>query len=265
VGPLTTEGLRVAPIYGREDVDVKLGSTVVLSAPVMETPSGCAVVNVEGEVVGMVTGAATPVPSAARAIAAGAIAGTPRFAAMGYAKPKTPESTQAMEAKAETESEAKLEKQADGTTLVDGKYTIKGEGTAASPYEVTWEMLVSVQDTYDPRKGMKKIPGRVTMLDGKYVRINGYVAFPLYVEQPKELLGMLNQWDGCCIGTPPTPYDAIEVHLGGTVAKDDKLATYGVMEGRFGVKPYLVGDWLVGLFVMEDAKMTTKQFGGFGS
>ena len=26
-------------------------------------------------------------------------------------------------------------------------------------------------------------------------------------------LMMLNQWDGCCIGVPPTPYDAIEVKL----------------------------------------------------
>lgn len=265
VGPLTTQGLRVAPIFGKGEADAKLGAMVVLSTPVLETPSGCAIVNLEGEVVGIVTGATTEVPSAGRAVAAGAIAGTPRTLATAYAKPKTPESTQAHEAKVEADAEAKLEKQADGSTLVDGKYTMKGEGTAASPYEVTWEMLVSAQDTYDPRKGQKKLPGRVTMLDGKYVRINGYVAFPLYVEQPKELLGMLNQWDGCCIGTPPTPYDAIEVRLGGPVAKDDKLATYGVIEGKFGVKPYLVGDWLVGLFVMDDAKMTTKQFGGFGS
>ncbi len=162
-------------------------------------------------------------------------------------------------------SEVKLEPQPDGSTKVDGRFTIKGSGTAESPYEVPWEMLVSGQETYDPRSGKKTIPARLQMLDGKHVRVTGYVAFPLYVEEPKELLSMLNQWDGCCIGVPPTPYDAIEVQLKESVKQDDRLATYGVVEGKFLVKPYLVGDWLVGLYVMESATLTVKRFGGFGS
>ena len=39
----------------------------------------------------------------------------------------------------------------------------------------------------------------------------------------------------------------------------------GVVTGKLGLKPYLVGDWLVGLFVMDDATLSTKQYGGFGS
>jgi hypothetical protein len=103
------------------------------------------------------------------------------------------------------------------------------------------------------------------MLDGKFVRLSGYVSFPLYIDQPKELLSMLNQWDGCCIGVPPSPYDAVEVKLGAAISKDDRLATFGIVEGKFTIKPYLVGDWLVGLYLMDDATLKTKQFGGFGS
>ena len=66
----------------------------------------------------------------------------------------------------------------------------------------------------------------------------------------------------CCIGIPPTPYDAIEVRLGSTVTGDTRLTTYGVIKGRFKVDPHLVGGWLVGMYVMDQAKLTPKAFGG---
>jgi hypothetical protein len=92
-------------------------------------------------------------------------------------------------------------------------------------------------------------------LDGAYVTITGYVAFPLYVAEPKEVLCMLNQWDGCCIGVPPTPYDAIEVKLKDAATKEQRMTTFGTVNGKMFVKPYLVGDWLVGLYLMEEASM----------
>jgi len=160
---------------------------------------------------------------------------------------------------------AEVVKQEDGSLLIDGRYIVKGSGTAAAPYIVPWEMLVSVQTTYAPRLGKKQLPERVTMFDGKIVEIAGYVAFPLMEEEPRELLSMLNQWDGCCIGVPPTPYDAIEVQLKGKVADDSRFAKYGTVKGRFGVKPHLVGQWLVGLYVMDEATLETREYGGFGS
>jgi len=145
---------------------------------------------------------------------------------------------------------------------VDDKYVVKGEGTKAHPYEVSWDMLVSAQESYDPRQGRKKLPERLTMLNDKYLKITGYIAFPMFVERPQELLSMLNQWDGCCIGVPPTPYDAVEVHLAEPVTKDQRAAIYGVVTGKFGVKPYLAGDWLVGLYLIENAEFESKGFGG---
>jgi hypothetical protein len=163
------------------------------------------------------------------------------------------------------QTEAKVVKQDDGTLLVDDKYIVKGEGTKEKPYIITWDMLVSVHEEFDPRAKKVTLPGRVMMLAEKQVIIEGYVCFPLAIEQPRELLSMLNQWDGCCIGVPPTPYDAVEVRLGQPVVDDGRFATTGSVQGTFKVEPYLVGEWLVGLYLMEDARFMPKVLGGLGS
>jgi hypothetical protein len=95
-------------------------------------------------------------------------------------------------------------------------------------------------------------------LSGKRVKIGGYLAFPLVAPTSSECLLMLNQWDGCCIGIPPTPYDAVEVKLADSV-KGWKRHTinFGSIEGTFKVEPYLVENWLVGLYMIEDAKLDT--------
>ena len=126
-------------------------------------------------------------------------------------------------------------------------------------------LLQSSSNTYVPRLSEGVIPQRIAMLHGKWVTIAGYIAFPIVSTESDELLAMLNQWDGCCIGVPPTPYDAIEVTLNAVVPDDDRTATFGVVEGRFGVKPYVVGDWLVGLYVMDEGVLTAKQFNGAGT
>ncbi|MEY3144227.1 MAG: hypothetical protein RLY21_2720 [Planctomycetota bacterium] len=147
-------------------------------------------------------------------------------------------------------------KLADGSISVDDAWTIRGEGTSESPYEVSWEFLASAQDTYTPRLSENKIPARIAFLSGKRVRISGYLAFPLVATTSGECLLMLNQWDGCCIGIPPTPYDAIEVKLS-TEIKGWKKHTFnfGALEGIFTVEPYLVENWLVGLYMMKDATL----------
>ena len=65
---------------------------------------------------------------------------------------------------------------------------------------------------------------------------------------------MQNPWDGCCIGVPPTPYDAVEVKL--AKAADNLMMTgFGPVEGRFVTDPYIVSGWLLGLFLLEDARL----------
>ncbi|MFM7797683.1 MAG: hypothetical protein ACKPBA_01710 [Planctomycetota bacterium] len=139
----------------------------------------------------------------------------------------------------------------------DGKYEIRGKGTPELPYRMSWECLASASESYMPRLNEREIPQRVAMLDGKVVEIEGYLAFPLMVSETKELLVMLNQWDGCCIGVPPTPYDAIEVKLLEPAKRGGRHATFnfGGVRGTLRVDPYLVENWLVGLYILEGARM----------
>jgi len=157
----------------------------------------------------------------------------------------------------------KIETRADGSMLVEGSYLIKGEGTKEKPYVVTWEHMLSAQESYAPKEGKKEIPGRIRMLDGKWVKVTGHVAFPLMAQSADELLAMMNQWDGCCIGVPPTPYDAVEVRLVSPVSGKARMATYGSVTGKFRVDPHLVGGWLVGLYVMDQATLAPEGYGGF--
>ena len=76
-----------------------------------------------------------------------------------------------------------------------------------------------------------------------------------------QILLMRSEWDGCCIGVPPTPYDAIEVTLTDPVEGTAHIGGfyYGQLEGTFSVDPYLAGGWLLGLYLMDDAVL--KSFG----
>lgn len=140
--------------------------------------------------------------------------------------------------------------------LADDRFEIEGEGTRENPYRVSWELLVSAGESYRPRVGDRGIPQRIAMLDGQWVAIDGYVAFPMLVGTATEALVMLNRWDGCCIGVPPSPYDAIEVKLDRPVVRTQMHAIdYGSVTGILEVEPYLVDDWLVGLYLMEDAAL----------
>ncbi len=152
---------------------------------------------------------------------------------------------------------SQLVRQPDGSLLADGKYLIKGSGTASDPYVVRWELLKTAMDTFQPREQLDGIPQAVALLDGAHVRIEGYVAFPLIATQSKQLIAMMNQWDGCCIGVPPTAFDAVEVNLAKEVAVNRRhVFLYGTLEGTFHVEPNVVDSWLVGLYILDDATLT---------
>ena len=139
---------------------------------------------------------------------------------------------------------------------VDDEFTLMGAGTEENPYRPTWEYLYSAGDVYAPRLGDNDIPQRIALLDGAWVSISGYTVFPLVTGKTTELLIMLNQWDGCCIGVPPTPFDAIEVGLTEAVMRGPKHSiSFGTITGRLKVDPYLIEDWLVGLYLLEEGKL----------
>jgi len=138
---------------------------------------------------------------------------------------------------------------------VDGRYTILGSGTELDPYRVTWELLKSAYETMDLNGSRVTPPKRLEMLNGTYVQISGYLAPPLWGQETKELLVLLNRWDGCCIGLPPTPFDCIEAQL----AAPMKLGaahtiSYGTIRGKFIVEPFKAGTFLIGLYRLEEAQ-----------
>lgn len=146
--------------------------------------------------------------------------------------------------------------------VLDGRFVVTGKGTEAEPYEIPWELLTSLQETFKPRSGLSEFPERVALLEGKWIKLSGFVSFPFVVDESDEMLLMLNTWDGCCIGVPPTPYDAIEVTLKEPARNEDLYTTYAAVKGRLRSDPYMVGNWLVGIYVMDDAKMYPAEFGG---
>jgi hypothetical protein len=190
-------------------------------------------------------------PETKKPEAASAPPAPPKPAPAAPAKPATPGVVYA--------GEAKVVKNDDGSMMVDDKYPVKGSGTKADPFQITWEYLVSAQEDYQPRLGKKKLPGRMKLISESYVKITGFIAFPVMATEPTDMLSMLNQWDGCCIGIPPTPYDAIEVKLKEAASTEDRLTTYGTVQGKLKVEPYLMRDWLVSLYSMEDATMEKAQ------
>ena len=149
---------------------------------------------------------------------------------------------------------AQVERVDDRTVRLDGRYTVRGAGTESDPYDITWDLLGSLRDTVDAQAGKFIVPGRVADLRGAWVRISGYWAPPLQVFETKDLMVMLNKWDGCCVGLPPTPFDSIEVALARAVpVQGQHLFRYGSIRGRLTVEPFAAGGFLLGLYRLTDA------------
>lgn len=148
---------------------------------------------------------------------------------------------------------------ATGGLLLNERHRIPGSGTKADPYVVDFDTLVAVEQSYSPRdEGKTEVPAWIKQLDGKHVSITGFIAFPFLAATAEECMVMLNQWDGCCIGVPPTPYDAVEVQLADSLDLQKGIPNYGTINGVFRTDPYLVNGWLIGLYIMEDAELVTS-------
>ena len=154
---------------------------------------------------------------------------------------------------------AKVERIDDRTVRLDGQYTIRGSGTESDPYQVTWELLGSAASTVDAATGRFVVPGRIADLRGAWIRISGYWAPPLLVFEAKEAMVMLNKWDGCCIGLPPTPFDSIEATFARPMpVQGQHLFRFGTIKGRLSIEPFVAGTFLLGLYRLEDAVMESS-------
>ncbi len=108
--------------------------------------------------------------------------------------------------------------------------------------------------------GTLVVPNDIARFDGTSIEISGYLAPPVACEETSELLVMQKRWDGCCIGTPPTPFDCVEVRLEQPVAVRGKhLIQYGTVRGILRIEPFYVGTFMLGLYRIEHG-----QVDGFG-
>ncbi|MCB9841231.1 MAG: hypothetical protein H6809_06250 [Phycisphaeraceae bacterium] len=145
----------------------------------------------------------------------------------------------------------------DGTIELANGQVIRGDGTAAHPYDISWDLLVSAERVYQPRQGLTDLPDWATQFHGSHIRLTGHLLSPLMMDDTDQILIMRNQWDGCCIGVPPTPYDAVEVVLERPISLVREQLNYGTITGVLEVDPYLVNNWLVGLYVLKDADVAS--------
>ena len=147
---------------------------------------------------------------------------------------------------------AKIER-VDGNLRLDDRFTVTGSGTKADPYVLPWALMMSASETFNPARGKDVLPERVTMFDGAWVRFEGSLAIPFAERFVSEMLLMQHPWDGCCLGVPPTPYDAIEVALAAPI---EQRPQFGVLTGKLKVDPFVRGKWLYGMYLMEGAGLT---------
>ena len=143
---------------------------------------------------------------------------------------------------------------ASDDALVIGRVTIPGSGTEADPYELPWGVLISAIRTYNPRLEMTDLPGWADALNNKHVRLTGFAFLPVIASETDEVLLMLNPWDGCHMGAPPTPYDSVEVMLDEPVNMGGRNG-FVTVTGKFNVDPFLVRGWLVSLYTMDGARL----------
>ena len=153
-------------------------------------------------------------------------------------------------------AKATIERIDHQTVRIDGKYMVRGSGSESDPYQITWELLTGAARTVDASKSIYEVPGRIADLRGAWVQISGYWAPPLQVFQTKEAMFMLNKWDGCCIGLPPTPFDSIEATFTKPFAvQGQHLYRYGTIKGRLEIEPFAAGMFLLGFYRLHDAVM----------
>ncbi len=146
------------------------------------------------------------------------------------------------------------------TIQLDGRFDVSGTGSTADPYKITWPLMMSAQSGATP-DGAISVPKYISLLDGTSIEISGYLAPPVACDLTEELLVMRNRWDGCCIGTPPTPFDCIEVRLDKAVPiKGKHLIQYGTIRGVLRIEPFSAGKYLLGLYRIEHGQV--EGFGG---
>lgn len=160
----------------------------------------------------------------------------------------------------DTRSPAEVTRRIDARTLeLDGRFRIVGNGGQDDPYRINWELLTSAGPFVDPARNALTPPPWVRALDGVWVEISAYYSTAVRVSSTESVLLTLNRWDGCCLGLPPTPFDAIDTSLAEPLElRGLHLFRFGTFRGRLEIEPFTAGPYLLGLYRLEDATFEAR-------
>jgi len=130
-----------------------------------------------------------------------------------------------------------------------------GRGTEREPFRIGWELLALGREAIGPG-GALDLPPALRAIENAWVEIDGHFAAPIAAETAREIMVMLNRWDGCCIGVPPTPFDCIETSLAEPLElRGRHQIRFGTVRGILRIEPFLIGDLVLGLYRMEGASL----------
>lgn len=131
-----------------------------------------------------------------------------------------------------------------------------GAGTERQPFRVSWELLGQASGHVRGDGTIDAMPRTLELLGGTWIEVSGYYAPAIIAPSTDELVLMLNRWDGCCIGLPPTPYDSALVKTRTPI--DFSLQhqiRFGTLRGRLVLEPFALGGLVLGLYRIEDAEL----------
>jgi hypothetical protein len=131
-----------------------------------------------------------------------------------------------------------------------------GAGTERQPFRVSWDLLGRASGHVRGDGTLDAMPTTLVLLGGTWIELSGYYAPAIIAPSTDELVIMLNRWDGCCIGLPPTPYDSALVKTRAPV--DFSLQhqfRFGTIRGRLVLEPFALGGLVLGLYRIEDAEL----------
>jgi hypothetical protein len=105
---------------------------------------------------------------------------------------------------------------------------------------------------------VSKMPEWLTSLEGKQVRIRGYMN-PTFYAHDLERFVLLRDNQECCYGPLAKVYDNIDVRMKpGTTTDYISLRETLDVVGRFKIELLSTGDCVYGLYVIEDAAVITR-------
>lgn len=131
-----------------------------------------------------------------------------------------------------------------------------GAGTERQPFRVSWDLLGQASGHVRGDGTLDAMPRTLELLGGTWIELSGYYAPAIIAPSTDEIVLMLNRWDGCCIGLPPTPYDSALVKTRAPI--DFSLQhqiRFGTLRGRLVLEPFALGGLVLGLYRIEDAEL----------